>query len=340
MSGVEAMNTEVSTLTKSLILHGLVGLGYYATCSRYQLLSKEVLQSQGTLFALSSIAHTFLQPHTKEELNSSDMLPLVLITLAKAWTEVSWKTQALCTAVLGGSTLLINKSLNWHPEIPRNPHPERPRHPNPQVPKDPNPKGLMEPLDCSTQIGTTTICIQTGDLLQSPVEAIVNAANTTLLGGGGIDGIIHRAAGPNLLKECEAIPEIRPGHRINTGEAKVTGSHNIQKCNSQVHSIVHTAGPKGGTPNRQKLLADAYQNCLIEAAKSSIRSIAFPAISVGIFGYPVQEAQDIAFATVREYVEQNPKKFDLIIFAYLQSNPTHLVAAKNAWESKIAPLSQ
>ena len=188
-------------------------------------------------------------------------------------------------------------------------------------------------INCSKVIETTTIQVKTGDIFQMPVEAIVNAANTSIEGGGGIDGTIHLTAGPKLKKACIEFKKAQGITHIKTGEAVVTESYNIQNINSQIKYVVHTAGPTGNTKNRQPLLSDSYRNSLIEAAKLNIRSIAFPAISAGIFGFPVQEAQDTAFQTVKGYVEEHPNQFDTIIFVYLESNPSHLVAARNAWEA-------
>ena len=140
---------------------------------------------------------------------------------------------------------------------------------------------------------------------QSDVQAIVNAANCSLLGGGGIDGAIHRAAGPDLLKECRTL------NGCKTGEAKITGAYNLP-C----EYVIHTVGPvyKNGTSLEPELLKMAYNNCLKVAVQNGIRTIAFPAISTGVFGYPIEEATEIAVKTVKHFLENNPGTFDIVRF--------------------------
>lgn len=179
-----------------------------------------------------------------------------------------------------------------------------------------------------------------GDIMDQPVEAIVNAANESLLGGGGIDGAIHEEAGGELKKACEKVPLLKgsSSDRICIGEAVVTPSFKITLRQPTIKHVVHTVGPRAGTADRKTLLANAYKNSLAAAYSKGIRSIAFPAISVGIFGYPFDEAQAIAFETVKAYVEKHPDAFDTVLFVYLKSDIDKPKEAMihSAWRDKFA----
>jgi len=141
----------------------------------------------------------------------------------------------------------------------------------------------------------TRIEIVEGDITALVVDAIVNAANEQMLGGGGVDGAIHRAAGPGLITECRTVPEIRPGVRCPTGEARLTGGYDLP-----ARFVIHTVGPiwRGGDQGEPDLLASCYRASLRLAAKHGIQSIAFPAISCGVYGFPVEQACDIAVREV------------------------------------------
>jgi len=136
------------------------------------------------------------------------------------------------------------------------------------------------------------------DITALAVDAIVNAANESLLGGGGVDGAIHRAAGPGLLAECRALPEVRPGVRCPTGEARITGGHRLP-----ARLVIHTVGPvwQGGAAGEPALLAACYANALRLGAENGVASIAFPAISCGVFGYPHAAAAAVAAGQLRAW---------------------------------------
>lgn len=138
-----------------------------------------------------------------------------------------------------------------------------------------------------------------GDITKLEVDAIVNAANERLLGGGGVDGAIHRAAGPELLAACRAIPEVRPGVRCPTGEACITPGFDLP-----AQYVIHTVGPvwHGGDRGEADKLASCYRNSLALAEEHDVATIAFPAISCGVYGYPIDEAAGIATREVSDYL--------------------------------------
>jgi len=138
------------------------------------------------------------------------------------------------------------------------------------------------------------------DITTLAVDAIVNAANETLLGGGGVDGAIHRAAGPGLLDECRALPQVRPGVRCPTGEARITGGHRLP-----ARHVIHTVGPvwRGGGSGEAVLLASCYREALSLADRNGVGSIAFPAISCGVYGYPPELAVEVAVREVRAWLD-------------------------------------
>jgi O-acetyl-ADP-ribose deacetylase (regulator of RNase III) len=140
------------------------------------------------------------------------------------------------------------------------------------------------------------IAIIQGDITGQQVDAIVNAANNSLLGGGGVDGAIHRAAGPELLEECRGLGG------CETGQAKITRGYNLP-----AQWVIHTVGPvwQGGDHHEDQLLAQCYRSCFALAEEYAIKTIAFPSISAGAYGFPLEQAARIAISEVKEFLERN-----------------------------------
>jgi O-acetyl-ADP-ribose deacetylase (regulator of RNase III) len=171
---------------------------------------------------------------------------------------------------------------------------------------------------------SATIELVQGDITTLAVDAIVNAANNTLLGGGGVDGAIHSAAGPQLLQECGSLGG------CETGQAKITGGYLLP-----ARHVIHTVGPiwKDGAHGEPELLKSSYRSCFEVAHQHSLTSIAFPAVSAGVYGYPMREAAVIALAAAESAREQYPK-LERIIF--VQFN----VPAQQVYQEAAARLSQ
>jgi len=149
-----------------------------------------------------------------------------------------------------------------------------------------------------------SITVVTADLTRLALDAIVNAANPGLLGGGGVDGAIHRAAGPALLAACRALPEVSPGVRCPTGEARLTPGFGLP-----ARFVIHTVGPvwHGGQDGEAELLAGCYRSCITLALEHGVQSIAFPAISCGVYGYPPEQAAKVAIAALRTRLAAHPE---------------------------------
>jgi O-acetyl-ADP-ribose deacetylase (regulator of RNase III) len=152
--------------------------------------------------------------------------------------------------------------------------------------------------------------VRQGDITKLAVDAIVNAANSSLLGGGGVDGAIHRAAGPELVKECRTLGG------CPTGEARITKGYNLA-----ARHVIHTVGPVySGKPRDKTLLTGCYQNSLKLAAGNNVHSLAFPAISCGVYGYPIEEACKIALDTSCRFLTNNQTVEKVIFMLFSQAN--------------------
>ena len=155
------------------------------------------------------------------------------------------------------------------------------------------------------------IAVVQGDITTLPVDAVVNAANTTLLGGGGVDGAIHRAAGPALLEECRTLGG------CPVGEAKITKGYNLP-----ARHVIHTVGPvwRGGRAGEPRLLASCYLNSLKLAAEHGVKTLAFPSISTGVYGYPIEEASAIAVQTIAEFLKSNDSIQKVVLVAFSEKD--------------------
>ncbi len=165
------------------------------------------------------------------------------------------------------------------------------------------------------------IYIQKGDITKMEVDAIVNAANPSLLGGGGVDGAIHRAAGPQLLEECRTLGGAQPG------EAKITKGYRLK-----AKYVIHTPGPvyRGGKYNEASILQNSYYNSMRLAKENHCTSIAFPAISTGVYGYPKDEACRIALSTIIEFMEK--ENFIIDVYFVLFDDENYAVYKKHVQE--------
>ena len=163
-------------------------------------------------------------------------------------------------------------------------------------------------------INNTKLSLIQGDITKQTTDAIVNAANPSLMGGGGVDGAIHRAGGPAILEECKQI--VAKQGRLPTGKAVITTGGNLK-----AKYVIHTVGPiwRGGSRNEAELLASAYRESLKLAAENKLASVSFPSISTGAYGYPVAEAARIALRTVVSFLKEQATSIKEVVFVLFDS---------------------
>ncbi|MCS7125112.1 MAG: O-acetyl-ADP-ribose deacetylase [Candidatus Bathyarchaeota archaeon] len=163
---------------------------------------------------------------------------------------------------------------------------------------------------CEFHVGKAKICVMQGDITEMDTEVIVNAANPSLMGGGGVDGAIHRKGGPKILEECKRIRATEYPNGLPTGKAVITTGGNLK-----AKYVIHTVGPvwQGGNHNEPELLAEAYRNSLKLAVSKGLKTISFPSISTGAYGYPIEKACRVALTTVKKFLE-NEDKLDKVVF--------------------------
>jgi len=318
---------------EKIALNGMLCAAYYMYCSEKNYLPSKALAIQSSALGAAVLLKEGVKPsNAGEGLSKYDLIPYIFVSASLYWTGISKKAQIISTAVLGTAPIVadyfcaqaIGVDEKWR-------YSEKHMHIDKKK-KDP----IILEMPAEVQVNGTTVSPVFGDILDLPVEAIVNAANEKLHGGSGIDGAIHAAAGTELKDECAKFPLLKghPTDRIVMGDAVITPSFKITGRDNKTTHVVHTVGPRGSTPKRKDLLENAYRNSLEVAAKHGLRSIAFPAISVGIFSYPFEEAQEIAYKTVKDYLEKNPGQFDHVIFVYRTvdiNKPLH-TCIQRIWE--------
>jgi len=184
-------------------------------------------------------------------------------------------------------------------------------------------------------VGRTKVCLVQGDITDMDTDAIVNAANSTLMGGGGVDGAIHRRAGPRILEECRRIRAEEWPEGLPTGKAVITSGGNLK-----AKRVIHSVGPvwRGGSQDEPKLLADAYRNSLRLAVSNGLKSVAFPSISTGAYGYPIEQASRVALNVIREFLEREDK-LERVVFVLFTKEDLEIYekAAKHLCPSERQP---
>jgi O-acetyl-ADP-ribose deacetylase (regulator of RNase III) len=173
-------------------------------------------------------------------------------------------------------------------------------------------------------VGKARICLVQGDITNMETDAIVNAANSSLMGGGGVDGAIHRKGGPKILEECKKIRATEWLQGLPTGKAVITGAGNLK-----AKHVIHTVGPvwRGGNHGESELLAQAYQNSMKLAASKGLKTIALPSISTGAYGYPLEDACHVALETVRVFLEKEDN-LEEVIFVLFSENAIEVYSDK------------
>ena len=179
------------------------------------------------------------------------------------------------------------------------------------------------------QIGKATVRLIRGDITEMEADAIVNAANSSLMGGGGVDGAIHRKGGPKILEECKKIRATEWPEGLPTGKAVITSAGNLK-----ARYVIHTVGPvwHGGNRGEPELLGQTYQNSLRIAVSNGLKTVAFPSISTGAYGYPIGDASCIALKAVKDFLEKEDKLGEVIFVLFSERDlKVYMDAAKEAF---------
>jgi len=179
------------------------------------------------------------------------------------------------------------------------------------------------------KVGKATVRLVLGDITEMETDAIVNAANSSLMGGGGVDGAIHRKGGPKILEECKRIRAAEWPQGLPTGKAVITSGGNLK-----AKHVIHTVGPvwRGGNRGEPELLAQAYQNSLKLAVAKGLKTVAFPSISTGAYGYPVEGASRVALEAVKEFLEKEDSLDEVVFVLFSESAlEVYIDKAKDLW---------
>ena len=174
------------------------------------------------------------------------------------------------------------------------------------------------------KIGKAILRLVRGDITEMEVDAIVNAANSSLMGGGGVDGAIHRRGGPKILEDCKRIRATEWPHGLPTGKAVITSAGNLK-----AKHVIHTVGPiwRGGNRGEPELLANAYQNSLSLSVAKGLKTVAFPSISTGAYGYPIEQASRVALKAVKDFLEKEDS-LDKVVFVLFSGTALEVYADK------------